>query len=489
VPEDTEPDAPPQMEVPDGVSAVPIERRQQKWAGQRHLPGMHTSRRPVLALAFALLPVAATATLVAQPPTPTVLTIPTTGGPSARYGHAMCEFLGDVLVFGGHDGTQALNDTWRYQTASNSWLFIPTFGAPSPRRWSRMVNYNGQVVLFGGESAIGLANAECWTFTGAAWVQVTGGPPARSAHTMVVDSNRQRVVMFGGFNRSDTWEYFNFTWTQVLPASPPPALGLASLVFDSRRNVALLHGGLRAGGIYENRCWDWNGVSWLLRPEVTPVGLAGAAATFDTSRQRVVLFGGLTGTGVATTSIHEHDGTTWYQRTPSFSPTARYGGGALFFESLGAATFVFGGANGGGGVYNESLRYRISPTAAYFSTSPGCGAPTVATIGTARPWLGSTFVRQAFIPAPTWCVWIVGFTQANVDLTSAGLTGCVLGSSSEILDLRFTPGGLFSFPLVLPNDPGLQGFAFFDQLAMLQSGANPAGIVLSNTMQAFLAGK
>lgn len=159
----------------------------------------------------------------------------------------------------------------------------------------------------------------------AAWTQVaSGGPPARWLHSMTYDSQRQRVVLFGGsanfgsgvVSLSDTWEWDGIAWSQA--ATTGPAGPYSVIAYDSQRGrtVAVTTGG--AASTYET--WEWDGATWALRYSgSTPAAPFGfSAMTYDSQRGRTVLITG--------GSTWEWDGTAW----TSMSAT----GPLVFFPSI-----------------------------------------------------------------------------------------------------------------------------------------------------------
>src|ERR1043165_3257430 len=107
---------------------------------------------------------------------------------------------------------------------------------------------------------------------GTAWSEVpAGGPGGRSNYSVAYDSDRGRVILFGGYAvtyLSDTWE-----WTAAGPGG---------------------------GG-------SWNSVN---APGAT--GHSGALMAYDASRHRIVLYGGLTAASSSTSNqTWEYDGSTW----------------------------------------------------------------------------------------------------------------------------------------------------------------------------------
>lgn len=102
------------------------------------------------------------------------------------------------------------------QTLSYS-LLQPTAAAAPTERFDGTIAYDPQerrIFLFGGQDFSGPQN-DLWTFSIAnrTWTQLdpTGAKPAaRFGHTLVYDSVRHRLILFGGQAGgffSDTWAY------------------------------------------------------------------------------------------------------------------------------------------------------------------------------------------------------------------------------------------------------------------------------------------
>jgi hypothetical protein len=140
--------------------------------------------------------------------------------PGARWGHTMC-VLPDrrLLVFGGHDGENMLNDLHILDTDSLVWTRLHTSTAdslvPPPRAGHTASMVNRTMIVFGGGDGDSLLN-DCWSLTLDAaddtphWHRLvaSGAPPsARCAHTSItlpprsdgaIDAYSARVLVFGG---------------------------------------------------------------------------------------------------------------------------------------------------------------------------------------------------------------------------------------------------------------------------------------------------
>lgn len=66
------------------------------------------------------------------------------------------------------------------------------------------------------------------------------------------------------------------------------------MAFDESRDVSVLFGG-RAGSLYSNETWEWDGTTWQLRAAGGPMARSGHTLAYDSERERVLLFGGNSG--------------------------------------------------------------------------------------------------------------------------------------------------------------------------------------------------
>jgi hypothetical protein len=68
------------------------------------------------------------------------------------------------------------------------------------------------------------------------------GPSKRAGHAMAYDSARARVVLFGGADLRDTWEWDGQIWIQVSNIGPSPRVNHA-MAYDAARQRMVLFGG------------------------------------------------------------------------------------------------------------------------------------------------------------------------------------------------------------------------------------------------------
>jgi hypothetical protein len=195
------------------------------------------------------------------------------------------------------------------------WTLLTPAQSPAPRFNHAMVydSDRGLVVLFGGQgypaSDTWTTYGDMWTWDGVDWSPVTFQdgqqiPQPRAAHSMVYDSGREKVVMFGGVSAdntflNETWEYDGVQWQPVGQgaAAPAPRYG-AAVAYDPVRQKTVLFGGWNSSAGLFNDTWEWDGTSWTQVPATGPQPRDNAALFYDAVRQRVLLYEGVTYGGV-----------------------------------------------------------------------------------------------------------------------------------------------------------------------------------------------
>jgi hypothetical protein len=191
---------------------------------------------------------------------------------SPRFGHAMVfDPVGRrVVVFGGNaDGHP--NETWTLELADPSWSILEVVGTPPPGRDNHSGIYDqsrNRMVLFGGFDGTAAMN-DLWSLTLDAvptWSAITatgGGPTARYNHTAVYDRGRDRMIVLGGWDgalRDDAWELSlsNNAWTQVQPTGAGTVAREEHVAaYDIARDRMLVFGGYATSRISAPRNDLW----------------------------------------------------------------------------------------------------------------------------------------------------------------------------------------------------------------------------------------
>src|SRR4051794_28387497 len=282
-----------------------------------------------------------------------------------------------------------------------------------------------RAVLFGGLTSIDAGTKlqyelpDTWEWTGTRWLQVfpTHNPPARAAESMVFDSARNRVVIFGGrqgkLNLNDTWSFDGSDWTQITTASAPSVRELAGAAYDSARDRIVLFGGMHQTYSADGKTltetplhdtWEFNGTNWTqiltdgpavtkpileydqvrkqtimlgmnasnatlmyawdpaagtwksLTPSVLPTCANEGVMTWQTSNNTILYTGGICATTTTTEETYEWDGTNWTKITLT-SFAGPLVGSALTFDSDRQVAVLFGGAPSAGVLLTGTYTY------------------------------------------------------------------------------------------------------------------------------------
>ncbi len=199
------------------------------------------------------------------------------------------------------------------------------------------------------------------------WVRVaSSGPPQRCCHAMAYDVQRQRTVLFGGWDigkaavLGDTWEWDGKAWKQVQPKTVPASRCCHAMTYDSGRGRTIMFGGAGNGsGTDLSDTWEWDGTDWTkINTQNSPRPRRSPMLTYHLTSGKTLLFGG--GTGSTGSPFFQetwtYDGKDWTQLSPKNSPLARWGS-AFAFQLTRAKTLLFGGAGEKGAVYNDTWEW------------------------------------------------------------------------------------------------------------------------------------
>jgi len=230
---------------------------------------------------------------------------------------------------------------------------------PSPRTEVRMVYdpATANSILFGGRSGTdyGTASAyftnETWIWNGSRWAQrfPAHAPAARSAHSMVFDTVRDRVVLFGGRDSDthvfgDTWVFDGSDWQELFPSTAPPAREIAGMVYDPSRNVTVLYGGNRIATdntfepIYD--MWEFDGTNWRQVMSDGPHVIK-PLLVWDGVRHEIVMMG--INSDAATLMYHYDAATsTWSEVKPKSLPPCANEAALVYMEHDGLLALVGG---------------------------------------------------------------------------------------------------------------------------------------------------
>jgi hypothetical protein len=122
---------------------------------------------------------------------------------------------GSLLLYAGQTtGVKALADLWAYDPLTLAWTEQPKPAAPA-RQLYALAPYGDQAYVLGGGDIDGGYLGDLWRLdvVQLSWTEIalgTEGPAARSAATLIADTQVGRLLMFGGKNADgdfgDLWE-------------------------------------------------------------------------------------------------------------------------------------------------------------------------------------------------------------------------------------------------------------------------------------------
>ncbi|UCE10625.1 MAG: hypothetical protein JSW61_01475 [Candidatus Thorarchaeota archaeon] len=263
-------------------------------------------------------------------------------------------------------------DTWAYDYNADTWTDMTTVDGP-PKRSVSQLAYDSQsdrIVMFGGlqDFTGGQNAADTWVydFNINTWTETTPttSPSARSAYSMVYDSESDRIILFGGFiigggTENDTWAYDvnTNTWEEMNPAVAPETRYFSSMTYDVESDRVILFGGYYdetgPGGIQEvmSDTWtyDYNSDTWMeLFPSASPQARLGHSMAYDNESDRTVLFGGADSydQALGDTWLYDHNSNTWTQAVNASQPSARHRH-AMAYDHESDSIVLFGGNNEG----------------------------------------------------------------------------------------------------------------------------------------------
>lgn len=164
-----------------------------------------------------------------------------------------------------------------YRSVAGGWIRASTIGGPpTPDASTAYDPVAGRLLVFGGrDRATWSATSGTYAWDGNSWtlLPLTVTPTDRYGAAMAFDRARNRLVLFGGIDASDTplgdtWEFDGVQWQQVASSGPSPRWG--TMVYDATTQRVVLLGGIdpTLGNLAD--CWSWNGSQWQPRPNLPP---------------------------------------------------------------------------------------------------------------------------------------------------------------------------------------------------------------------------
>jgi uncharacterized protein (TIGR03437 family) len=269
-----------------------------------------------------------------------------------------------LFLFGGQD-TSPRNDLWSYSLDQNQWREVPQpANRPAPRFGHTLVfdSLRRRLILFGGQAG-GFFN-DTWAFDIATntWSKLSPGgalPNERYGHSGIYDATRDRLVISHGFTDDgrfdDTWafEFAANRWRNISPPSNRPLRRcLHHAVYDPIGEQMLLFGGCASGfgpcPLGDLWAFDLASNRWTEKmAQPSPSPRQHYGVAYDTVRNRMVVFGGAGGGVLNDTWEYDPRAGTWQQLAILDPPSGRNRVEAAFAADRGAL-YLFGGSTASG---------------------------------------------------------------------------------------------------------------------------------------------
>jgi hypothetical protein len=238
-------------------------------------------------------------------------TNPPGGEFGSRSDAAVTISINGMAIFGGYDGTETLDDAWAFTTGGTTWQEFNTELRPPARSNATAAALSLTGILFGGTPSGGLTLDDTWRLEGNAWSQLTPAtkPHRRMAATMVTDTARGEILMFGGVDTlnplADFWIWNgDGDWHQQTGTNPP-GRSYAGMAYASARKRTVLFSGAVSRSSNLSDTWEWDGTSWVETSTAAPA-IADGCVAYDPNRRRVILFGGQDDQGTYQNSTFEY---------------------------------------------------------------------------------------------------------------------------------------------------------------------------------------
>ncbi len=270
-----------------------------------------------------------------------------------------------LYLFGGQ-GEGNLNDLWAFALTTNTWKQLAPAGAPPPVRFGHtLVNdtKRNRLVLFGGQGRGFFSDVWAYDIAGNRWQQLAAdnaGPSTRYGHSAVLDAATDRMIISHGFTNAgrfdDTWAFDLQTnqWRNLTPAGTKPLRRcLHHAVLDAAGRTMYLYGGCASGfgpcPLGDLWAFNLSSNTWAeVTPQARPAAREHYGVSFDTRRNRIVLNGGTGGGIFSDTWFFDPAARTWTQLPLSVpGPSARYRHQGAYAAERGLTYFFGGDTNGG----------------------------------------------------------------------------------------------------------------------------------------------
>ncbi|MBD3336484.1 MAG: T9SS type A sorting domain-containing protein, partial [Candidatus Eisenbacteria bacterium] len=255
---------------------------------------------------------------------------------------------------------------------------IPDGPKPPPRAYTTAA-YDSQrhrMLIFGGDGLGGYLN-DVWAFDIASntWEELTpvSGPMPveRETAANVYDPAGDRMLMWSGQSASafhnDTWAFdlVNNAWSEYAPPPPLPneRYGVASIFDPVDGDLVTFAGFTNQGRFDDTQRFNPVAGAWTdVSPAASPPERCLHSASYDSQNHRLIMYGGQMSGPLGDIWAFDLDAHTWEELTPTSSPPGRWFPTQVY-DIENHRALVFGGHRGGsGGKTNEVWAFDLAGT-------------------------------------------------------------------------------------------------------------------------------
>ena len=247
--------------------------------------------------------------------------------PRARSLHVGVVVGEELYIFGGYDGLNRCNDFTKFNFSTNEWSpVLPADGvSPPPRdRHVAIVTTAQTILMFGGYDGSNRVN-DLWEFDTVRriWTELgpAGSPPTpRHSHAAVEFSNC--MYIFGGYDGNYRQDLHEFSisrrnWVSIQPKGAIPRARYRCTAVVHERKMLLFggHDGSRHLNDFSELSFD--NMTWSTIESPTPSPLPRDSHSAVIAGDRMLIFGG--STGMARNDLYEFEvkTKTWTELQPS----------------------------------------------------------------------------------------------------------------------------------------------------------------------------
>jgi hypothetical protein len=203
--------------------------------------------------------------------------LPTGSSPSVRSSHIMIidTTSSRAIVFGGYDNSSFLNDVWTFSLSDQNninWTKLNPSGTPPSGRRECIGTFdpdNNRMIVFGGYDGTNYLN-EAWelNFTSGSngqWNKLSpqgSSPNARGLSCGIYDPSSKSLIIFGGKDTSqafdESWQFLLTSsqgeWIKLQTTNSPSARYGSSAVRDTLDGKMIVYGGFSSSNL--NELWQ-----------------------------------------------------------------------------------------------------------------------------------------------------------------------------------------------------------------------------------------